>query len=404
MKIRKIKILSIFLLLPLTMLGQNFIDTLSFINHDNNIIVFNDTEPNHVQLIDKFQKLQTPKAEKINILHIGDSHLQAGFFTEKIKQTLFQNLFPDDTICEPGFIFPFTMAQTNNPFFYKVNYTGNWDWCKNTDSEKDCLLGLSGITVTTKDSLSTLSIKMQNRKYDYPIKYFFNQIKILHSYDSSFSIFANDIDASINDGWSEIQLTELTDSVNLQFINRDTTKKFELYGIVLENSNKKIAYHTIGVNGATAQSYQKCELFSSQLKHIKPDLIIISLGTNEAFSDDFTQIENEFIVKDLLYQIKDISKESTIILAVPGDHYKNELTNTNISLIRENLIKIQTELHTGIWDFYTVMGGENSIIQWYEKNLTAKDKLHFNRKGYEVQGELFVDAFLKLLENKPNNF
>ncbi|MGM0408961.1 MAG: SGNH/GDSL hydrolase family protein [Bacteroidota bacterium] len=400
MKIRKIKILSIFLLLPLTMLGQNFIDTLSFINHDKNIIIFNDADPNLAQLIDTFQKLKTPEAKKINILHIGDSHLQAGFYTEKMKQNLFQNMFPDDTICEPGFIFPFTMAQTNNPFFYKVDYTGTWDWCKNTDSEKDCLLGLAGITVATNDSLSTLSIKMQNRKYDYPVKYYFNRIKILHSHDSAFSIFANDIAATINDGYSIIQLDELTDSINLRFINRDTTKKIELYGIVLENSNTKMAYHTIGVNGATAQSYQKCELFSSQLAQINPGMIIISLGTNEAFSDEFSQIENEFIVKDLLYQIKDISKESAIILAVPGDHYKNELINTNIGLVRENFMKIQTEMQTGIWDFYTVMGGENSIIQWYEKNLTAKDKLHFNRQGYEMQGEIFVDAFFKLLEIK----
>lgn len=399
MRILSIKILSILLVLPLQIFGQTLMDSLTFINHEKNIIYFIDSDPNYLQLIDKFKKIKTQQAEKINILHIGDSHLQAGFLSEKIKQNLFQYFCPQDTIAGPGFIFPFTVAQTNNPFFYNVKYTGNWFWCKNTDTEKNCLLGLSGITVATEDSAARVSIKMQNHQYDYPVKYYFNRIKLLHSQDSVFSIQVNGMDVTTKNGYSEINFKESLDSISIQIINRDTTKYFELYGIILENDTKKIAYHTIGLNGATAQSYQKCELFSSQLTLINPDLIIISLGTNEAFSDEYSQLENEFIIKDLIYQIKNVMPQSNIILTVPGDHYKNKVTNTNIGLIRESLIKIHREMHTGLWDFYTVIGADSAILKWSEKNLTAPDKLHFNRKGYEVHGELFVNAFLKLFEH-----
>ena len=38
------------------------------------------------------------------------------------------------------------------------------------------------------------------------------------------------------------------------------------------------------------------------------------------------------------------------------------------------------------------MGGYGSILDWFKKGLTAKDKLHFSRKGYELQGELLYRA------------
>ena len=50
-----------------------------------------------------------------------------------------------------------------------------------------------------------------------------------------------------------------------------------------------------------------------------------------------------------------------------------------------------------VWDFYNIMGGEGSINYWYEKGLTADDRLHFKKRGYEIQAGLFFDAFLKTL-------
>ena len=58
---------------------------------------------------------------------------------------------------------------------------------------------------------------------------------------------------------------------------------FALNGIVLENDQNGIIYHAIGVNGARFSDYNKCSLFFDQIQALQPDLIIVSLGTNEAF-------------------------------------------------------------------------------------------------------------------------
>jgi len=402
---KKILIINIILTFSLgNIMGQSVCDTLLFLNCDANYIITNNSEE-FTQFVHKMGNLSKDSSAKINILHIGDSHLQAGFLTESIKQGLFQYFISEDKIISPGFIFPFTMAQTNNPFFYKVNYTGNWNWTKNVDIKKISKLGLSGITASTGDSSATFSIKMNNSK-DHIQKYLFNTIKIFHGSASTTILRANNHQLSSEQGISEITLDNLTDSVSFELTMKDSTSIFELYGIILENNSSPISYHTVGVNGATAQSYLRCEYFSPQLASVDPDLVIISLGTNEAYANHFSALEHEYILKDLVLQIKDVVPNAAILLITPNDHTKYSATNKAVAATRENMIKICNQMKLGYWDYYAVMGGESSINEWYHKGLTGKDKLHFNRKGYEIQGELFTNALIDLIikSKKTTNY
>ena len=390
-------------LLAFSAKGQRACDTLPFINCQENQIIFNYDDSNLNRLNLKFRNIGSDKNGPIQIIHIGDSHLQAGFLTEKIKQNIFQYYSAKDTSVAPGFIFPYTIAETNNPFYYKVSYSGNWDWCKNVDLEKTCGLGLSGITVRTNDSIASFILKMQNQKYKYPKKYYFNKIKILHNIDKLSEIKVNGKNTTQFQGYSTITLENITDSISINIVNNDTSSYFELYGILLETEDANINYHTIGVNGATAQSYLKCNYFSDHLQIINPDLVIISLGTNEAYSDDYSKLENEFILKDLIYQIKDVSPNASIILLTPNDHLKDKYINQNVGEVRDNILNVCNKFQLGLWDFYTIMGGENSIFDWYDNGLSGEDRLHFKRIGYEIQGELFAKAFIDLIENNKRD-
>jgi lysophospholipase L1-like esterase len=379
-------------------LSQSVCDTLNFIHCDHNKIITTNAESTQ-SFIKKFKNLNSLDAEHINIVHIGDSHLQAGFLTEQIKQELF-NYYCSDSVVSPGFIFPYTIAQTNNPFFYQVDYSGEWTWSKNVDSEKTSQLGLSGITVKTTDSLATFSIKI-NHKNDssFSKRYGFNTIKLLHNNNHPTSLKINGQKIAWGDHKTFFNLNEIIDSVHFEVANSDSTQYFELYGIILENSLAKINYHSIGVNGATTQSYLKCDYFSKHIQEINPDAIIISLGTNEAFDEEFRSLEHEYILKDLILLLKDSAPNSTIILTSPNDHIKNGMPNKKVAVVRKNIIKVAKEFNLAFWDFYTIMGGKESIEDWYKMNLTGEDKLHFKKKGYEIQAELFVMALIQYIEN-----
>ena len=46
------------------------------------------------------------------------------------------------------------------------------------------------------------------------------------------------------------------------------------------------------------------------------------------------------------------------------------------------------------------MGANNSMMYWLNNGLAAKDKLHFTKTGYVLQGNLFSLAFLQLFNNE----
>ncbi|MDA3779987.1 MAG: hypothetical protein PF487_07195, partial [Bacteroidales bacterium] len=239
------------------------------------------------QLRNLFTDLKIKNNNKINIVHIGDSHLQAGMLTEVIKNNLINSFNNNDTAIAPGFIFPYTIAETNNPYYYKVNYSGNFRYYKSVDKEKTCKLGLSGITLQTNDSIASIDIKMRKQKG--LLKYQFNTIEILHDKPSNYKLTINNRLANYTDNTKSVfKLNKYTDSIHLEIINQNNSaKNFSFYGIILNNNLNGINYHTIGINGATASSYLKCELFSQQLKELNPDWIIVSLGTNEAYNKNF---------------------------------------------------------------------------------------------------------------------
>ena len=100
----------------------------------------------------------------------------------------------------------------------------------------------------------------------------------------------------------------------------------------------------------------------------------------------------------MILQIKRAVPKASILLTTPNDHLKNKELNDNILSVRNNILEICDEFQLCSWDFHSVMGGKNSIKQWYSNGLVGKDRLHFKRIGYEIQGELFTKALLDLIE------
>ena len=64
------------------------------------------------------------------------------------------------------------------------------------------------------------------------------------------------------------------------------------------------------MNGASVPSYLRCEMLGEQLKYIKPDLIIFSIGINDAYEYDFTQWSYEQNYAQLIKTMRQASAKS----------------------------------------------------------------------------------------------
>jgi hypothetical protein len=376
------------------------IEKYDFINSDTNkLCIFGDTA-NFNKLFLSLNNLILKGEGQIKILHIGDSHLQADYFSGRMRQRL-QTFFKGGQGGR-GFIFPYRVANTNNPFNLRTDFTGTWESCKNIDKSKICDLGISGISVTTYDSISGINIFLRDKDY---IKYDFNRIIVFHntdtlSFDISISTKFDSVTVLRNDslGYTSFTFNKyIDDTLKLNFIKtKSSQSRFVLHGISFETDDPGIIYHSVGVNGADVDAFLRCVYFSNHLKALNPDLVIISLGTNDGYMKviDSAQVSRDF--STLLVKTKNILPGIPVLLTTPGDSYRyKRYLNENIPKIREIIFDQAEKYNFAVWDFFSVMGGLNSITLWYKANLTAKDKLHLNAKGYILQGDLMFNAFLK---------
>lgn len=353
----------------------------------------------------KLWNFESKEKGKIRILHIGDSHIQAGYLTGSVRES-FHKAFGCGTR-ERGFVFPFGMAHTNGPINYGAKFTGNWQGCRSAYRYQDCEWGLAGIVAKTVDDTTELKVYSNNHTFD---PYFFNTIKLLYHDDSgAFSVKLKAHDAvTINQRFipeaqcMEYYLDKETDTITFQFVRDSAESKgeFVIQGLVLENDQPGITYSEVGVNGAKVSSYLSCKDFDHQLALIQPDLVVLSLGTNDTYSNVFSDTLFYQQYDSLLQKISKGIPEANIILSTPPDFKRQRKYDVPQNLVaRRTILSLAQKYNCGVWDLFQVMGGFQSIEDWKKQGLAAKDYVHFTETGYELQGQLLFNAIISTYED-----
>ena len=202
--------------------------------------------------------------------------------------------------------------------------------------------------------------------------------------------------------------TTSTMNFNLSFENNST-----IWGFDLSNDTTGIVYNTIGNNGATYESYNRIPRFSQQISMLIPDLIIISLGANEAFSNitpQFFRHSIHVLVSSLQYH----NPQAQILLVTPMECQRRKyikrnrrrrsrtyVINERIQELRNIILDYAVNNNIAVYDWYKIGGGEGASTHWVEDNLLSRDRIHNTAKGYELQGKLFYEALINdILQNK----
>ena len=189
------------------------------------------------------------------------------------------------------------------------------------------------------------------------------------------------------------EVTQLT--VKLQKTNAKQYH-FTLQGISLENNRPGLQYASLGVNGAEVTSFLRNPALEENLKALNPDLIIISLGTNDSYGRNFDPVYFKQNYGTLLQRIRRAAPNTSILLTTPGDcylHYKYPNYSTGKAVLK--IHELAEETGCAVWDFYRVMGGLRSVVKWQYNGLATKDRVHLTGKGYKLQGELLFEALMR---------
>lgn len=384
----------------------------NLLNLESNQLKFASESPTFNAFFKRLDSVFEGKKDKLHIFHIGGSHIQADIYSNKLR-TYFQNT-NEVSMAQRGFIFPFHLARTNNPSNYKI--TGNRDkWKGYRCSVQDTIAwGLSGITAAFREKSDTIYIKANFKNYTKK-PYNFDKFRLFYnSWKDDYQITI--LDSSLvnlqftnNESfYKEYHFNRAVDSVAFRLQLKDSTTvspEFLFMGAELMNENPGIEYTSIGVNGASFAFYNRSAYFEKQLQLYKPDLFIISIGTNDAYMSkshfDAEKFRNYY--ESFIQMIQRANPNCAILLTVPNDsYYQKKVPNVNTATQQIIISEIAQKYQMAVWDFYEVMGGFGSSNKWYKHKLMPRDRIHFTYLGYQIMADLLFNALIDAWSTATN--
>ncbi|MDR2868143.1 MAG: GDSL-type esterase/lipase family protein [Bacteroidales bacterium] len=408
---KKVIVLTLISLFGHSLHAQDFrpIDTLSFANFQANGFTYDTNTSLLIPFFINFDAVVQSGQERINILHIGGSHVQAGTLSHRIRKAIML-AFPD-AISHRGMIFPYSVAKNcNNPSDYKVSSNRTFDLTRNVERNLSIPLGVTGIAVSTSDSAEILI-----RLNDADLSFQTDKIIILGYPTIGNVIPSLKIDTTLlTPNYIDTVLHRYTfllpivcDSFRI-FLPCDSLNRFTLTGVFLDNSRPGITFHSIGVNGASVSSFLKCDNFEQDLELISPDLVIFGIGINDAAGNNFDTVAFKNNYLTLINRIRRINPDCAFIFITNNDSYqklsrKKYVVNQNGLLARDVFYRLATMTFGAVWDQFEIMGGLRSMDQWRLERLAQNDRVHFTNKGYSLLGDLFFNAFMDTKNNIINH-
>lgn len=377
-----------------------------FMHIEANHLRYDSTSVTMQAFLQKFYRLRTTGQGNISIMHIGGSHVQAGTFPHRIRTNLL-TAYPT-LIRGRGMVFPYSAAaKCNNPPDYKVHCPEKVTLTRNVYKQPEYPLGLCGIAITAHDMTTHIQLLNNEKELDYAVSrivvlgYSPNGIVPTLSYGTQAGIPPSYID-SANHRYV-YNLRHEVDSIEIVIPCREG-EQFTLTGVMLDSRHPGITYHSIGVNGAAVPDYLKCAL-NSDLRLIRPDLVIFGIGINDAHATDFDSVAFKENYLRLCDSIRSVNPQCAFIFITNNDCYRKTgrrsySVNRNGLQVQEVCYRLAKLTGGAVWDQFEIMGGLKSMERWQKEGLAQKDKVHFTRAGYQLLGDLLYQA----LSHEINNY
>ena len=337
--------------------------------------------------------------QTVSIIHLGDSHIQAGHFTMPIRQSFTQR-WGDGGL---GWVGPFRLLGTNPPIHTVIRASS---------------AGTSGVKITQRDynRESPTGMVLQtraNRAVTYTLQcgggQTFDRIVIYRQRGTQpFTLSGGNSSEIAHDTLTTEQIVTDTLLVGRYVSSAQVTPPASAvwYGASLERSSGGALVHTIGYNGATYYTYSKGS-FTSSVATLRPRLIILSLGTNESLARQFDRNDFGAEVARLVHRLQASNPDCAIVLTSPLYCYRkvrvrqrgkrrryrtSYRANANCKLIADELQQQARELGCGYIDLFTYFGGAAGAAQLLSSGILSGDRVHLTAAGYNKVGEAIATA------------
>lgn len=165
-----------------------------------------------------------------------------------------------------------------------------------------------------------------------------------------------------------------------------------------------LIYEDLGVNGATCLTFTHPGRIA-EIAAFKPDLLILSFGTNESHGRGYNPQVHYRQIGELAGLLRDSLPGIPILLTTPPGSYESfrrkrkkrtYAVNPRTETASEIIKKYARENHMAVWDLYGIAGGKkNACTNWQRAGMMRPDHVHYIPEGYRLQGTLLFEALIK---------
>lgn len=391
----------------------------SFINQKANVINLNGADWSNLR-----RAVNAHKIRPLSIINIGDSHIQANMGTG-VTRELLQYKYGN---AGRGIIAPLRMSGTNQPYDYTFSSSLPYTAVKLMKAPWKRTMGFTGTSISPSTSLSNITVGTRTEEDYNP----FNSITLFHRGKMVISGVTDEMGNKVSftqHPSRDFTLLKLATPQTRVTINYENLGDLTIFGANLSGGRPGVFYHSIGNNGATYDTYNRIGDIGTSIKPLNPNLVILSLGTNEAFGQlDTARLRNN--IDKLVKDIREANPTAEIMLVTPMECYRSSTktvtkkipvksqkkkgkkrrvtryktvttkvrssgVNSNIRPIRDAIVAYGAENGIPVYDFWEVAGGSGAASTWIKNGLFSPDRVHHSAKGYRLEGRLMYDALVK---------
>ncbi|MCA7011789.1 GDSL-type esterase/lipase family protein [Dickeya dadantii] len=340
------------------------------------------------------RKLAQSNEEKVHILQIGDSHTAADFFSGQLRHR-FQQQYGDGGV---GFISP--LAVPGNRYERVVfSKAKGWNLISSRRSS-DVAFTLGGNIATPVQSGNTGQFTV--RDDDESMK-----LQALYRNQANSVLQLSNQTVMLPDSQSRWQLSPAVTVRSPVSYSLSMAGKSQLAGWQLTSSRPGgVMLSALGINGAQVTMLDKWhDNWPSTLQALKPDMIILAYGTNEAFDRQLDIQRYQQNYQQYVQTIRQVLPNTVILLVGPGSSINNKVGASCQQRQPEKLnavILAQREVaranHALFWNWFDYMGGDCAIEQWQTQGDARADLIHLTQQGYQRSADALWQQFSALLQ------
>lgn len=342
------------------------------------------------------------RVSPVHVVHLGDSLIASDYITGKVRERLQARYGSGGG----GFFFV-DRPTPNAGLKTRTGRTSDtWEIERITDKSPSAVLGLTGVAFASGAQGLSSSFDVRGSRL----------ADILYLRQPGGGLIDVRADGQLLAQLSTKETGRATDVLRLALpadtktLSVSTRGRVALYGVATEAAHGGVVYDSIGLPGATAESFLRAdeEAFNAQLEARDPSLVVLMLGGNESFAIAQKRLTPQAVhdnYRALIERVRAGAPQAACLLVSPMAAGIRTMggavaARQGTRPVGEAMRAAALEGGCAFWDMLAAFGGDEALPRWVGADLMLEDLFHPRALGGDLLGHLFDFALSRAQQTR----